>query len=511
MNDKKKVLLIIMDGLGAAPVSKGNAVVLANPQNLSSLWSTCPHTYLLASGESVGLPKDVKGNSEVGHMNIGGGRVVSQTLPRIDKSIDSGIFFSNKVLNDALLYAKRNNSRIHLLALASEGGVHSHIKHINATIQFFSRNNFTGNLFVHAFTDGRDSSVNDATRNLDLIQKCMDENGIGQIATLCGRAWAMDRNRKWERTKVAYDLLTANIGDTCISYSQCLLNSYSKKITDEFVRPTVLVKDSFIKNNDVVLFLNFRPDRALQLSQALFEQGFNKFQTRDISKIFFAGMVEYKKGFPQKVLFPKQYIAMPIGNIISTYGLRQLRISESEKFPHVTYFFNGGSAIKYLGEDRIEVPSPSVSTYDLQPEMSALKLTDILIKRFSDNIYDFIVVNFANPDMVGHTGNINATIKAVSTVDYCVHRLVREFTSRDGVVVITSDHGNSEELINIDTNEVDTEHSYNPVPLIIAGLPLSTNRLKYGSLKDIAPTILKIMDYPIPAEMTGTPLLLSPY
>ncbi|MBP6976105.1 2,3-bisphosphoglycerate-independent phosphoglycerate mutase [Candidatus Dojkabacteria bacterium] len=511
MNEKRKVLLIIMDGLGAAPANNGNAVVLSNPQNLSSLWTTCPHTYLLASGEPVGLPKDVKGNSEVGHMNIGGGMVVTQTLPRIDKSIDTGLFFNNKILKEALLYAQKNNSRVHLLALASEGGVHSHLKHINSTIQFFSKNGFSNDLFVHAFTDGRDSSVNDATRNLDLIQKCIDENGLGQIATLCGRAWAMDRNKKWERTKVTYDLLTANIGDTCNSYSQCLLNSYSKNITDEFIRPTVLVKDSYIKGNDVVLFLNFRPDRALQLSQALYEKGFNKFPTRDLSRILFVGMVEYKKGFPQKVLFPKQYIAMPLGNIISTYGLRQLRIAESEKFPHVTYFFNGGTAIKYLGEDRIEVPSPSVPTYDTQPEMNALKLTDILINRFSNNIYDFIVVNFANPDMVGHTGNIQATIKAVSTVDYCVNRLVKEFTARDGVVVITSDHGNAEELINIDTNEMDTEHSYNPVPLIIAGLPLSTNRLKYGSLKDIAPTILKIMGYPIPAEMTGLPLLLSAY
>ena len=511
MNEKRKVLLIIMDGLGAAPANKGNAVVLSNPSNLSSLWTTNPHTYLLASGESVGLPKDIKGNSEVGHMNIGSGRAVVQTLPRIDKAIESGLFFNNKVLKESLEYAKRNNSRVHLLALASEGGVHSHSKHIISTIQFFSKNSFNGNLFIHAFTDGRDSSVNDATRNLDLIQQSIDQNGIGSIATICGRAWAMDRNKKWDRTKLAYDLLTANIGDTCSSYSQCLINSYSKNITDEFVRPTVLVKDSSIKKNDVVIFLNFRPDRAIQLSQALFEQGFNKFPTRDLSPILFASMVEYRKGFPKKVIFPKQYISLPLGNIISTYGLRQLRIAESEKFPHVTYFFNGGTAVKYTGEDRIEVPSPSVPTYDLQPEMSALKLTDILVNRFSQNIYDFVVVNFANPDMVGHTGNIQATIKAISTVDYCVSRLVKEFTARNGVVLITSDHGNAEELINIDTNEMDTEHSYNPVPLIVAGLPLSSNRLKYGSLKDIAPTVLKIMGYPIPSDMTGQPLLLSTY
>lgn len=507
MNEKRKVLLIIMDGLGSAPSSKGNAVVLANPQNLSSLWTTSPHTYLLASGESVGLPKDVKGNSEVGHMNIGGGRSVIQTLPRIDKSIQKGLFFNNNILKEAIEYAKKHNSRVHLLALASDGGVHSHTNHITSTIKFFSINNFQGNLFVHAFTDGRDSPVNDAKRNLDQIQKCIDENGLGYIATLCGRAWAMDRNRKWERTKKAYDLLTANIGETCSSYSQCLINSYSRNISDEFVTPTVLIKNSNIKKDDVVLFLNFRPDRALQLSQAIYQEGFDKFPRNDIYPIFFASMVEYKKGFPNKILFPKQNINLPLGNIISTYGLRQLRISESEKFPHVTYFFNGGTALKYLGEDRIEVPSPSVPTYDLQPEMSALKLTDVLVKRIEQNIYDFIVVNFANPDMVGHTGNIQATVKAVSTVDYCVNRLVKEFTAREGVVVITSDHGNAEELINIDTNQMDTEHSYNPVPLIVVGLHQSSSQLRYGALKDIAPTILDIMGLPIPSEITGTSLL----
>lgn len=509
MNEKKKVLLIIMDGLGAAPASNGNAVVLANPQYLSSLWTTSPHTYLLASGESVGLPRNVKGNSEVGHMNIGGGRTIIQTLPRINKSIQKGLYLNNNILKEALDYATKNNSRIHLLALASQGGVHGDTRHITTTIEFFSKNNFQGNLLVHAFTDGRDSPVNDATRNLDIIQKCIDENGIGQIATLCGRAWAMDRNRKWERTKKAYDLLTQNIGDTCGSYSQCLLNSYANNISDEFVHPTLLVRDSNIRRNDVVIFLNFRPDRALQLSQALFDESFNQFPRVDINPIFFASMVEYKKGFPKKVLFPKQYVNLPLGNIISTYGLRQLRVAESEKFPHVTYFFNGGTAVKFHGEDRIEIPSPSVPTYDLQPEMSALRVTDILVERFQKNIYDFVVVNFANPDMVGHTGNIPATIKAISTIDYCVDKLVREFTARGGVVVLTSDHGNSEELINIDTNEMDTEHSYNPVPFIVAGLTSSTNKLKYGSLKDIAPTILQIMGIPIPSEMTGSSLLYS--
>ena len=509
MEERKKVLLIIMDGLGAAPASKGNAVVLANPQNLSSLWTTSPHTYILASGESVGLPRSAKGNSEVGHMNIGGGRIIFQTLPRINRSIERGLYFNNNILKEALDFANKNNTRIHILGLASEGGVHADTKHITATIEFFSKRNFQGQLFVHAFTDGRDSPVNDAVRNLDIIQKCMDTNGIGQIATLCGRAWAMDRNELWDRTKKAYDLLVSNVGNECNSYTDCLQNAYSQNISDEYIPPTVLVKDSNIKKGDVVLFLNFRPDRALQLSQAIYDEEFNKFPRQNIFPIFFASMVEYKRGFPKKVIFPKQYINLPLGNVFSSYGFRQLRIAESEKFPHVTYFFNGGVEIKYSGEDRIEVPSPSVPTYDLQPEMSAIKVTEILIDRIKTNIYDFLLVNFANPDMVGHTGNISATIKAISTVDYCVNRLINEFTSRDGVVIITADHGNAEELINIDTNEIDTEHSYNPVPLIINGLPTSTNKLKYGSLQDIAPTILDIMGIPKPSEMTGSSLLYS--
>ena len=509
MTNRKKVLLIIMDGLGAAPASKGNAIVLANPHNLSRLWSTSLHTYLLASGEAVGLPKDVKGNSEVGHMNIGAGRVVIQTLPRIDQSISKGNFFKNSVLFEALHHVNTFNTRIHLLSLTSEGGVHAHTNHVISTLEFFSKQNFQGELFIHAFTDGRDSPMNDATRNLDKVQKYISQSGIGKIATICGRSWAMDRNHKWERTKKAYDLLTQNIGESCDTYQNCLLKSYQRNISDEFINPTVIVQGSEIRDGDVVLFLNFRPDRALQLTRSLIEEKFDKFPRVNLNKIYFASMVEYRKNFPQKVLFPKQYIDLPLGNILSSYGLRQLRISESEKFPHVTYFFNGGTAVKYTGEDRVLIQSPSVPTYDLQPEMSALKMTEVVVKRINENIYDFIVINFANPDMVAHSGNIEATIKAVATVDYCVNKLVKEFTIRGGAVVITSDHGNAEELINLDTNEIDTEHSYNPVPLMITGIGSLHTKLKYGALKDISPTILDIMGIPKPNEMVGKSLLPS--
>jgi 2,3-bisphosphoglycerate-independent phosphoglycerate mutase len=509
MNIKQKVMLIILDGLGAAPDTEGNAVVKANPKNLMSLWSTSPHTYLLASGEAVGLPKDVKGNSEVGHMNIGAGRVVVQTLPRIDQSIKKGLFFKNATLIEALKYAFKAKSRIHLIGLTSDGSVHSHINHIKATVEFFSQNNFNGELFVHAITDGRDTSPYSAASYLNDLQKYMDEKGLGKIATVCGRAWAMDRNESWERTKKAYDLLTRNIGNKTDSYQKALEISYTNKITDEFIEPMVVVEDSNIRPRDVVLFLNFRPDRAIQLTRALVDSNFDFFQRANIYPIFFASMVEYRKKFPPKILFPKQYINFPIGNILASSGLRQLRISESEKFPHVTYFFNGGASIRYTNEDRIEVPSPSVTTYDEKPEMSAIQMTNTLLNKIESDVYDFILVNFANPDMVGHTGNLEATVKAISVVDQCVNELVRNFTVRGGAVVITADHGNAEELLNLDTGEMDTEHSINPVPIMIPGLKIPPRNLQYGALKDITPTILDIMGIPIPSDMTGISLLKS--
>lgn len=507
MHIKQKVLLIIMDGLGTAPDSEGNAVVKANPKNLSSIWSTSPHTYLLASGEAVGLPKDVKGNSEVGHMNIGAGRVITQTLPRIDQSIEKGLYFKNDTLQEALKYAQKSNSRIHILGLLSDGSVHSHISHLEATVKYFADNRFNGELFIHAFTDGRDSPPNSAITYLDRMQKTLDQYSLGKIATLCGRAWAMDRNNGWERTKKAYDLLTSNAGDTCSTYQECIAKSYSKKISDEFIEPTVVVQNSNIRPRDVVLFLNFRPDRALQLSRALVDSSFNFFPRANVYPIYFASMVEYRKKFPPKVLFPKQYINYPIGNIIASFGLRQLRIAESEKFPHVTYFFNGGASVRYTNEDRIEIPSPSVPTYDMKPEMSAIELTNQLLGKIESNIYDFIIVNLANPDMVAHSGNIPATIKAVQTVDHCVALLTKAFTVRGGAVVISADHGNAEELLNLDTGEMDTEHSLNPVPFMIAGLNMPPRSLPYGALKDITPTILDIMGIPIPSDMTGISLL----
>ncbi|KKR06067.1 MAG: 2,3-bisphosphoglycerate-independent phosphoglycerate mutase [candidate division WS6 bacterium GW2011_GWF2_39_15] len=509
---KKKVLLIIMDGLGAAPQNRGNAVSLANPKNLIQLWDTFPHTYLLASSEAVGLPANTKGNSEVGHLNIGAGNVVTQTLPRINKSITGGSYQDNNTLWEALRHAIKHRSNIHLMGCLSDGSVHSHINHFIATIEFFAANNFTGEVLIHAFTDGRDTPPDHGRNYLAKMQNTVDKLGIGRIATVCGRSIAMDRSMRWGKTEAAYNLLTRGEGERFNAWSEVFDRNYSNGITDEFIKPAVISQNGVlptVKSGDAVIFMNYRADRALQLTSAFTEPQFTFFSRELIPNLFFASMVEYRKGTPLHVLFPKEYITLPIGKVLSNNGIRQLRISETEKFPHVTYFFNGGMSIKYQGEDRIEVPSANVATYDLKPEMSAMEIQEILKYRISTDMYDFIVLNLANGDMVGHTGNINASIKAVQVVDHCVNELVKRFTAAGGVVIITADHGNVEEVINLKSGEIDTEHSFNPVPFIIADPDMSPRKLPYGALKDIAPTILDIMDVPIPSEMGGKSLIRS--
>ncbi len=506
MSIKQKVLLIILDGIGSAPKSKGNAVVLAQPESLISYWSTSPHTYLIASGEAVGLPKNVKGNSEVGHLNIGSGRTVYQNLARINNAIAKDQLAQNNTLRKALAHAQKFGGNIHLVGLLSDGGVHSHIDHFKAVIDFFSKMNFQNNLFIHPFTDGRDSPPNSALTYLADIDKYCLNRGMGKIGTVIGRYYAMDRNKRWERTELAYNLLVLGIGTEYPSYQKVIENSYSQNITDEFVEPAIINK-SKITNNDVVILMNFRADRMLQLTDALVSDNFSGFQRNKLNNIFLTSLVDYRKNYPDKVIFPKQYINLTLGNIIDSEGGSQLRISETEKFPHVTYFFNGGSSVIYNNEDRLVIPSPMVPTYDQKPEMSALEITTILLDRIGRGTYDFIVVNFANADMVGHTGNLQASIKAVKVVDYCVKQLVQEFTSRGGAVIITADHGNAEEMINLDTDAMDTEHSLNPVPTIVIDGRTSSKTLPYGSLKDIAPTVLDLMGIQRPADMNGVSLL----
>ncbi len=508
MSIKRKVLLIILDGLGAAPASQGNAVVLAQANTLSSLWSTSPHTYLIASGEDVGLPKNTKGNSEVGHLNIGAGRTIYQNLPRINNAIEKGLIFENQTLKEAYAHAVKYGGRVHLVGLLSDGAVHSHIEHFKAVIDFFSKNNFPNHLFIHAFTDGRDTSPDSAMTYLaDIDKYCMDR-GIGQIGTIIGRYYAMDRNSKWDRTERAYFLLEKNLGEQFSTAHSAIQHNYDQGITDEFIEPSVINKSN-IEDSDAVLLMNFRSDRMVQLTEALLDDDFARFTRKKKKNLFIASMVEYRKNFPEKVVFPKQYVNLTLGNIIDTAHLSQLRISETEKFPHVTYFFNGGSSVIYDKEDRIIVPSPRVATYDQKPEMSALEITTILLDRMAKDLYDFTVVNFANTDMVGHTGNLDAGIKAVKVVDFCVRELVKTFTLKGGVVMITADHGNVEEMIDLQKGGIDTEHSMNPVPLIIAGQGFKAQRLKYGALRDIAPTVLRLMGIPVPSEMTGK-ILFNP-
>ncbi len=506
MTAKQRVLLIVLDGLGAAPQSKGNAVAMADPTNLSSLWNTNPHTYLLASGEAVGLPKNVKGNSEVGHQNLGSGMVVNQNLPRINKAIQSGYFFKSGALSKALTHANQNNGNIHILGLLSDGSVHSHINHFIAVLKYFSQVTFKNNIYLHIFTDGRDTPTEKAKEFLNKLQLHINQYGIGQIATVSGRRYGMDRNGSWDRTQLAYNLITQGIGDQYASYTEAIDTNYAQGTTDEFIKPSIIVK-SEIQSGDSIIHMNFRADRALQLTQSLIDKEFKQFQREYIPNVFFTSMVEYRKDYPLNVIVPKQYISLPLGRIISSYGLKQLRIAESEKFPHVTYFFNGGASVRYESEDRIEIPSPDVPLYDATPEMSAAKLTDVLTSRINTNMYDFLLVNFANPDMVAHTGNLEASIQAVKAVDRYVQDLVRVFTSKGGVVIITADHGNAEELLNLETGAMDTEHSLNPVPLILIGSRLPAQILPYGSLKDVAPTVLQLMGITQPLEMTGKSLI----
>ncbi len=512
VNPNNKVLLIVLDGLGAAPYDKGNAVALAQPDNLIKLWDSYPHTYLQASGEAVGLPAGVYGNSEVGHMNLGVGKIVLQNLPKINKAIEMGAYFANTTLNYALQMAQNQKSNVHLFSCFSDGGVHSHIDHLIATMRFFSKNSLKGNLYLHCFTDGRDTEPKIATSFFERIENEIKSLQIGHFATICGRAFAMDRNQKWERTKLAYDLITEGKGDVFNGWRDAINNAYIKGETDEYISPCIIKHNGelpIVKENDVVIFLNYRADRAMQLTDAFVTPDFKGFQTKQFKNLLFIGMVPFRKNFPQYVIFPKEYTTLSLGRLLADAGKRQLRIAESEKFPHVTYFFNGGLPIKFNAEDRIELPSPNVATYDLKPEMASMEILNVLKQKFNQNMYDFILLNLANPDMVGHTGNLEACIQAVKVVDHIVGQLTNHFLSLGGTVIITSDHGNAEEVIKPGTDQIDTEHSKNPVPLMIINKFLPKVNMKYGKLADVTPTILGLMHINKPDDMIGVDLLNS--
>lgn len=513
----KPVVLAILDGWGIAQESSGNAIRLAKTPNFNYLTGKYPAFVLQGSGKAVGLPWGEMGNSEVGHMNIGLGKIAYQTLPLISESIWNGKFFENAVLLKAIAHTKKYKSKIHLLGLVSSGGVHSYIDHLYALLDLFKKEKVE-NFYIHVILDGRDTRYDEGINIIARLQERLEIIGKGKIATLSGRFYAMDRDNHWERTEKAYLAMTQGVCDeTCEDPYLAIKKSYQKKIYDEEFVPTVITIDkkpvAKIEDDDAVIFFNFRGDRARQLTESFVLPAFENFnRPRYLQNLFFITFTEYKKGLPVEVAFNFDEPTPPLGKIISDAGLTQYHIAETEKYAHVTYFFNGGQEKPFKGEDRGLIPSPRVSSYDEKPEMGAYEITNNLIEAIKLDKYDFVVVNYANLDMVGHTGNLEATIKAAEVVDECLGNLVKTVLAKDGVILVTADHGNAEELVNLQTGEIDKEHSMNPVPFVLVGkqwekakakeIDLSTLKSS-GVLADIAPTILKIMGLEKPKTMTG--------
>jgi 2,3-bisphosphoglycerate-independent phosphoglycerate mutase len=516
----KPVVLIVLDGFGIAPPHPGNAVALARKPVFDEMIRSYPHTLIQASGEEVGLPKFEVGNSEVGHMNLGSGRVMYQELPKIDKAIHDGSLFKNEAIKNAFEHVKENHSALHFLGLVSSGGVHSHIRHLYALLSQAKKEGLR-DVFIHAFTDGRDTPKQSAIDFISELSDKIKKIGVGKIATLSGRFYAMDRDRRWPRIKEAYDAIVLGKGKKFKDAIEAIKASYQEKIYDEELKPVVLMENGKpvgqIKENDAVIFFNFRSDRAKQLTHALVSPKFTGFERELILNLFMVTMTEYDKGLPVHVVFPTEKVENILGEVISLAGLRQLRIAETEKYAHVTVFFNCGRIDPYPLEDRILVPSPQVSSYDKKPEMSAYIVTEKLLSQLSQNKYDFILVNFANPDMVGHTGVIPAAIKGVEAVDACLGKIIKEVLKLGGALIVTADHGNADVMINLITGEIDKEHTTNPVPFIV----ISRDREKYtkeeevdlsllspiGVLSDVSTSVLDLLGIIKPKEMTGVSLL----
>ena len=508
---KKLTMLMILDGFGENPNNEGNAVNLAKKPNIDKLRKICPVSHIDASGAAVGLPDGQMGNSEVGHTNIGAGRIVYQKLTKITKSIEDGDFFSIPEFTEAIENVKKNNSKLHIMGLLSDGGVHSHQRHLYGLLELAKRKGLDNNVFIHAFMDGRDTLPASGEGYIQELQEKMKEKGVGKIATLSGRYYAMDRDKRWDRVEKAYNALVKGEGVLAKDPIQAIEESYQQEIFDEFVVPTVITDANDqplakIESGDSVIFFNFRPDRARQLTRAIVDDKFDGFKT-DKLDIDFVCMTEYDDTMPNvKIAFKPEELTNTFGEVVSKLGKKQLRIAETEKYAHVTFFFNGGREEPYPGEDRILVNSPKVATYDLQPEMSAYEVTEKVVEAINSEKYDTIILNFANTDMVGHTGNIDAAIKAVEAVDKCVGEIVEAVQKQNGVVLITADHGNAEQMIDYQTGEPLTSHTTNLVPLILVGM--ENVELKDGRLCDLTPTMLDIMEEQKPKEMTGESLLI---
>lgn len=538
----KPVVLLVLDGWGIGPNNPGNAIMRANTPNIDKYWVAFPHTQIAASGKAVGLPHGEDGNTETGHMNIGAGRIVYQDLPRINMAIADGSFASNQVFLNTFQHVRNNNSRLHIMGLIGSGGVHSNIEHLYALLNTAKAQGFSDNVYLHLFTDGRDSPPTSGINYVQEIMAKCKSLGVGKVATIMGRYYAMDRDHRWERTQIAYDALTVGAEQQCVLDPIGLVaEGYKQGITDEFIKPISICEQDgqkrLISDNDAVIFFNYRIDRPRQLTKAFvipdFEGGIKteefdpyavKYDKSHISykdpgktftrkkklgNLFFTTMTRYEQGLPVNPAFPPQIIDQPLGEVLSTAGLKQLRMAETEKERFVGYYMNGQREESYPGEDRIIIPSKKVATYDLAPEMSAYEITQTMLQHIQRGTYDTIICNFANADMVAHTGNLQATIRACEVIDECVSMIAKQVVPNGGVIMITADHGNAEELINNETGEVDTEHSIYPVPFMAIGNQYmgQNTTLPAGILADIAPTMLKILNIPKPAGMTGRELV----
>ncbi len=505
---KKRVILIIMDGWGLGKVASSDAIQHANVPFTKSLYSTYPNTSLVTCGELVGLPNGQMGNSEVGHLNLGAGRIVYQELQRINVAIRDGSFAQNEQLLKSIRFAKQNNKPLHLLGLVSDGGVHSHIRHLEALLDICQAEGLT-EVFVHAFTDGRDCDPKSGLGFIKELQSHLDKT-VGKIATISGRYYAMDRDKRWERIKLAYDAMVNGMGDFSYDALATIEASYANNVTDEFIKPIVITyKDNrpvaTIRDGDVAICFNFRTDRCREITEVLTQKDMAEFGMKKLA-LHYTTMTQYDAAFNQvNVVFENDDLRNTIGEVIEQHGLKQIRIAETEKYPHVTFFFSGGRETPFEGEIRILIPSPKVATYDLKPEMSAYEMTEALIPELIKQTADFICLNYANADMVGHTGVWNAAIKAAETVDQCVGKVVTTALAHGYTIFLTADHGNSDYLINEDGSP-NTAHTLNPVPLFIIDNEWR-GTVKPGKLADIAPTILTMMGLPVPPVMTGEILI----
>ncbi|MBR5516804.1 MAG: 2,3-bisphosphoglycerate-independent phosphoglycerate mutase [Firmicutes bacterium] len=502
---KKPFMLMILDGFGLKDKDYGNAIKAANTPNLDHIFNTYPNTQLAASGLSVGLPDGQMGNSEVGHLNIGAGRVVYQELTRITKAIEDGIFAGNAPILNAINHAKETGGSLHVMGLLSDGGVHSHLDHIKATLALAEANGME-KIYLHCFMDGRDVPPTSGIDYVKDVESFMEGKKMS-IGIVSGRYYAMDRDKRWDRVKLAYDALTLGEGRKAATGSAAVEFAYSNNETDEFIIPTICNEEATVKDGDSIIFCNFRPDRAREITRAFVDDNFDGFErTSKILNLNYVCMTQYDATMPNvEVAFPPASINNTLGEHLASLGKTQLRIAETEKYAHVTFFFNGGVEQPNTLEDRLLVPSPEVATYDLQPEMSAYTVAEKVVEEIKADKYDCIILNFANPDMVGHTGVFEAAVKAIEAVDECVGKVVEAMLDVDGQILITADHGNADDMLD-DAGNVVTAHSTNPVPLVhIAKNP--SQLAEGGKLCDIAPTMLTLMGLPIPAEMTGVSLV----